>query len=364
MRKKVTVLLITFVLAMSLLPACGNEQDKAEDKLPQQIYLCGEYHENERCNNKELELWGEFYKKGARHLFIEDSYAAAAYLNEWMHSDSDEILEQLNREVNGKKVYSELYLNFYKTIKRDYPETVFHGTDLCHLFDTEGISYLEKLEKEGKMDTEEYRIAEENYEQGKKYYEYYIADADAEAGDYRENCLAENFIREYEVLSGEFVMGIYGWGHTDSDITTECWAGNSQTMVSRLMERYADIIHVEHMLWVDAIRTDKIAIAGKEYDAIYYGTLMPEDIMFLNILNAHKQFEFWTIEDGSEIYSSCEKDNGIKFVIWDCPMKIEDGQIVVIDITYIDGRVERLYFCVDGERFNGYKALTSIIVKE
>ena len=35
MRKKVTALLITFVLVMSLLPACGNEQDKAEDKLPQ-----------------------------------------------------------------------------------------------------------------------------------------------------------------------------------------------------------------------------------------------------------------------------------------------------------------------------------------
>ena len=50
-------------------------------------------------------------------------------------------------------------------------------------------------------------LAQEAIEQGKFFYEH--------SDDvYRENKMAENFIREFDRLTGENVMGIYGGAHT------------------------------------------------------------------------------------------------------------------------------------------------------
>ena len=62
----------------------------------------------------------------------------------------------------------------------------------------------------GLADTEDYRLTLEAIQQGKTF---------AERGSdiYRENRMAENFIREFDALDGESVMGIYGAAHTDPD---------------------------------------------------------------------------------------------------------------------------------------------------
>ena len=47
---------------------------------------------------------------------------------------------------------------FYRTIKEQCPETVFHGTDVGHQYDSTGARYQDYLEERGLADTEDYRL--------------------------------------------------------------------------------------------------------------------------------------------------------------------------------------------------------------
>jgi len=52
--------------------------------------------------DKEFELWHEYYNnKNMRHLFVELPYYTAEFLNIWMKSDSDEILDELYNDWIG-----------------------------------------------------------------------------------------------------------------------------------------------------------------------------------------------------------------------------------------------------------------------
>ena len=77
-----------------------TSQQAAEsgDVQPQagQIYLYGEQHADEKILNREVEIWNDHYHNhNMRHLFVELPYYTAEYLNLWMKSDSDEILNAL-----------------------------------------------------------------------------------------------------------------------------------------------------------------------------------------------------------------------------------------------------------------------------
>ena len=90
-------------------------------------------------------------------------------------------------------------LDFYRTVKEGCPETVFHGTDVGHQYDSTGARYRDYLEERGLTDTEDYRLTLEAIEQGEAF-------AEQGSDAYRENRMAENFIREFEALGGESVM--------------------------------------------------------------------------------------------------------------------------------------------------------------
>ncbi|WP_242860603.1 hypothetical protein [Clostridium sp. KNHs205] len=67
-----------------------------------------------------------------RHLFIELPYYTAEFLNVWMQSDSDDILDAIYDEWNGTMIHTPDIIEFYKNIKSRCPETIFHGTDVGH----------------------------------------------------------------------------------------------------------------------------------------------------------------------------------------------------------------------------------------
>lgn len=58
-----------------------------------QIYLYGEEHSKQSILDKELSIWGEYYEKGMRDLFVEFPYTDAQFLNLWMQADDDELLD-------------------------------------------------------------------------------------------------------------------------------------------------------------------------------------------------------------------------------------------------------------------------------
>ena len=76
---------------------------------------------------------------------------------------------------------------------------MFHGTDVGHQYDSTGARYRDYLEEQGLTDTEDYRLTLEAIEQGEAF-------AEQGSDAYRENRMAENFIREFETLGGESVM--------------------------------------------------------------------------------------------------------------------------------------------------------------
>ena len=111
-----------------------------------------------------------------------------------MQADDDELLDLQFKDWEGTEGGTEVEKNFLKQIKERYPETVFHGTDVGHTWESTGPRYLAYLEANEQKDSEEYRRAQENMEQGKRYYEIKATD-EASSVRYREDRMVENFRR-------------------------------------------------------------------------------------------------------------------------------------------------------------------------
>lgn len=60
------------------------------------IYLYGEAHSVPDILDKEFQLWTKYYHEdGMRYLFIEVPFYDSEFLNLWMQSDSDELLDKM-----------------------------------------------------------------------------------------------------------------------------------------------------------------------------------------------------------------------------------------------------------------------------
>ena len=329
---------------------CGyapkTEPEDQPEKLPGQIYLYGETHADDRCLEKELAIWGEFYADGMRDLFIEYPCYTAEYLNQWIHEDSDDILIQLYADMRGTAAHSENVLDFFRAIKTDYPETVFHGTDVGHSYNSTGARYLSELRKAGQADSEAFALAQTVIKQGMTYYSMREPDCVA----YRENLMAENFIREFERLGGLSVMGIYGSIHTYPESMD--YSGTVPSMAGQLAAHFGDSLHTKDLSLADPIRTDRIVVNGKEYEATYFGA---QDLSGTGF--PYTQREFWRLEDAYEDLKTCPLSGDV-LPYHNYPMKVEIGQIFVIDYTGLDGQVMRLYYRSDGDVWNDLPTTT------
>ena len=206
------------LLGLLMILLAGMTVANIQRGLTSQIYLYGEEHSQQRILDEELEIWGGYYARGMRDLFVEFPYFDAQFLNLWMKADDDELLNLQFQDWQGTQGGTEVMKNFLKQIKERYPETVFHGTDVGHTWKSTGARYLAYLEANGQNDTAEYQRVLENIEQGKTYYATRQTDSDA-ADAYRENKMVENFERSYQELEAERradIMGIYGAAHIAS----------------------------------------------------------------------------------------------------------------------------------------------------
>ena len=317
--------------------ADGGSRHSQNQAMSGQIYLYGEMHSDEKTLEKEIALWHAYYHdKGMRHLFVELPYYSAEYLNLWMHEDSDDILEQLYKDNAGTQAHSEAWLAFYRRIKKDYPETVFHGVDVGHQYNTTGERYLADLRRRG-MDesSEEYRLAKECMEQGRRFY------GNGEKNhESREISMTENFLREYQALSGMDIMGIFGGSHVDP----EGLAWHSKTvpsMANQLKKRYGDSLHAEDLSFTDkVISIETIRVNGKDYQASYFGKV---DLG----LKGYRYRKFWRLENAYDDFKDYPRlGNYLSYSNY--PMKIETGNIYVVEYTRADGTIEREVHRADG----------------
>lgn len=340
-------LAMTVVLLMAL-AACSDKPASKNEPVPLprpsgQVYLYGEQHGVDKILDKEFELWCEYYdNKNMRHLFVELPYYTAEFLNIWMQSDSDDILEAIYDDWIGTASYEPYIKEFYKKIKSECPETIFHGTDVGHQYDTTGKRFLKYLEKNDLKNSEQYLLAKEAIKQGEYYYE--------NSDDvYRENKMAENFIREFGNISRENVMGIYGGAHTGLDAMDN----NTRSvpcMANQLKEAYGDIIYSEDLTWlakeIEPTRVDTLTINDKNYEASYFGK---QD---LTGFKDYEYREFWRLENAYNDFKDRTKTGDV-LPYDNYPMLIETGQVFVIDYKKTDGSLIRTYYRSDGYVWEG-----------
>ncbi len=241
-RKKIGLLVILLLILLGVAACSGKPGDKQDNTLSAsqaQICLYGEKHGIDSVIKKEFELWHDHYHQdGMRHLFLESPYYSCEFLNIWMREEGDEILDALYDDLEGTASHVPAIKDFYKQIKARCPETVFHGTDVGHQFFSTGERFLAYLEERDLKDSESYRIAREVMEQGQYYYDH--------SDDvYRENKMTENFIRAFDLLDGEKVMGIYGAAHTG--LYSKDFTRKVPCMANQLREHYGDIIYSENL---------------------------------------------------------------------------------------------------------------------
>lgn len=330
--------IITILITLLTLVSCSENPSQSSGK----IYLYGEQHGVDKILNKELELWNEYYlNEKMRHLFIESPYYTAELLNLWMQSDNDDILDKIYDNWIDTPSYNPLIKEFYKAIKSKCPETIFHGTDVGHQYSTTGEIFLKYLEENNLKDSEQYLLTQEAIEQGKYYYDH---SDDA----YRENKMAENFIKEFEKLDNDNIMGIYGGAHTEFD-AMDYNTNTVPCMANQLKKRYGNSIYSEDLTWlardIEPFKVDTITIDNKEYKASYFGE---QD------LNGFKDYlyrEFWRLENGYEDFKDKPK-TGDMLPYNNYPMLIETGQIFIIDYTKTDGSTLRRYYRSDGYTWN------------
>jgi hypothetical protein len=351
------LLALIVILVVSSLTACDNSTaGKTASKSAQptivtpvvaqtsgNIYLYGEAHGVAKILDKEYKLWSQYYHNGGiRHLFVELPYFTAEYLNLWMQSDNDDILEEIYDDWERTLSHNPDVKEFYKKIKSECPETIFHGTDIGHQYDTTGSRFLSYLAANDLGESEKYTLTMEAIRQGHVFYS-------KKDGVYRENTMTENFIREFEKLGNESVMGIYGSAHTGLD-EMDHGTQSIPCMANQLQDHYGGTIYSENLSWmtkdIEPSRVDYITLHGKEYKASYFGK---QD---LTGFKDYAYREFWRLEDAyDDVKSLPLVDNYLPYDNY--PMLIETGQVFVINSTKTDGSVQRDYYLSSGQVVEG-----------
>lgn len=236
LKSAVIVLVIVFLLTASA-GFFGKRSPHSDGR----IFLYGESHGEACILEEEFRLWEKYYHEdGMRDLFVELPYYTAEFLNIWMQSEKDDILNEIFEDIKGTVVEdNEDVKKFYQNIKESCPETVFHGTDVGHQYDTTGKRYLEYLRANGEADSLRYTLAQQTIGQGKHFYEH-------EDHVYRENTMVENFVREFDKLKGADVMGIYGGAHTYVG-ALDYMTHSIQCMATQLEEYYGESLKSEDL---------------------------------------------------------------------------------------------------------------------
>lgn len=334
--------LLAIVMALLLpLGVCGRVQGEGAA----QIYLLGEAHGIQAILEEELARWQSYYEKeGLRHLFVELPYYTGEYLNQWMAAGDDAILEAVYRDWEGTLSHTPAVKAFYQQIKALCPETVFHGTDVGHQYDTTGARFLKELLQAGQADSDAYRLTREAIAQGERFYQTQATDP-----GYRENQMAENFIRAFDSLGGESVMGIYGSAHTGLDAMD-----HSQTvpsMASQLKARYGSAVRTEDLSWLGKTAppqgTETLTVNGKAYEAAYYGV---QDLREFGL--SFDSRAFWRLENAYDDFAQAPATGDV-LPYDNYPMAVAQEEVFVIDYTRPDGTAERKFYRSGGKVWQG-----------
>ncbi|MBR6615497.1 MAG: hypothetical protein IKK95_05985, partial [Lachnospiraceae bacterium] len=174
----------------------------------------------------------------------------------------------------------------------------------------------------------------------------------------RENAMVENFIREFDALEGESVMGIYGSAHTDVDAMN--FTNEVPCMAAQLYEIYGEQIMVEDISelrgMVEPERMDRVEVNGKEYDAAYFGRY-DLSAQFPNF----EYREFWRLENAYEDFQEYPAGQDV-LPYNNYPMMIELGQVFLVKYRLKDGSDMEMHYVSRGNMWNNQAVTEQVLV--
>jgi hypothetical protein len=111
--------------------------------------------------------------------------------------------------------------------------------------------------------------------------------------------------------------------------------------------------------YLKPIRTDKMYVGEKEYSASYFGE---QDMAYWSDYAAKR--EFWRLEDTGGIFEKCEMKREVLPYNNYPPIKIDIGQVFVIDYHTKDGGIDRKYYIADGTVWQDMPSTREFIIGE
>ena len=239
--------------------------------------------------------------------------------------------------------------DFYKSIKEQYPETVFHGFDVGHQYNTTGTRYLIGLALTGQMGSADWDETQQTIEQGKQYYQ---------TGDdvYRENVMAENLARIFESLPmGASVMVITGSAHSNL-YAMDPFTGTVPCMAGQLRQQYGAALQARNLSdginYTRAGDTELVALGGVDYTAVCLGE---QDLT--GLAPGYRSRAFWLVEGAYEAARALPA-TGEVLPCSNYLNPVEEGQVYRVVYTLEDGSAQTRYYRADGATYEGSPATT------
>lgn len=224
---------------------------------------------------------------------------------------------------------------------------MFHGYDISFGYDAITAQYGNLLEEEGKTDSEEYAFFQNNNEQ----YEVYRNENDVDGtAPYRENCMVENFSRQFEALDGASVMVICGSYHAQNEASIS--DPNTLRFAAQLMQKYGDAVQIEDLNFGgDGSTLYLFGVAP--YMANTIGTVENPDLPGVQALQIYEIFNAY--EDVKEL-----ETNGVYLPCSVFPVEVKPGGVYRVGYFMEDGSEEWYTFRADGEVQNGESVVTGV----
>ena len=309
------------------------------------IYLYGENHSTQAHLDQELAAWKDFYhNQGMRDLFIEVPSYTAAFMNLWIKAEDDAILTRLYEDTEGTAGNSQATWDFYQAIKAECPETVFHGFDVGHQYDTTGRRYLMGLMLTGQMGSSDWDLTQKIIGQGKTYYQTLD-------GAYRENQMVLNFKEAFDALpAGTSVMVITGSAHSDiyqNDLST----GTVPCLANQLRQVYGENLLARNLTagvdYTTAGLASAVSLGGEEYSAL---CLAVQDLS--GRMPQYQSRTFWLIQDAYEDVQALPLIGDV-LPYNNFPWPVQQGEVFAVDYLLADGSAQRHFYRADGTSWQG-----------
>lgn len=321
-------------------------------KKEREITLYGEIHAEKEIYDREIEIIDEFYKNGGRTLFLEGGYCQGEIFNAWMESDNDEGLDLIFKIYEGTPLSSEVYYDYYKTIKEKFPEIRFIGTDIEHVYgNKDKIEMFEDYFFKNiypDLDDDEKALADKSIAQGKECYShrtnYNILSA-------RELMMGPNMIDAIK-RTDENIIGFYGKAHLFGKF-------REKIMVDQVREEFPWVktVDLTQDFEPPVIETKEIEIAGDKYQA---DLLMKGNYGRNNEHGETRSIEIYRVKNAENL--KIRDKTGKLMPYYDLSFKINSGDVFFIRRNIEGGMpVDSLYHAKEGlVDEEGYPALEEL----